>query len=277
MQTIIHEQHPQARLNFESIIPSLAIKGYALLPGLTNWFPKLSPFCRQEAWEALQDPTVSTALHASPAQQQQFFIGDKGVIDDVPQLGVQFAQKAWKSHLTVVDGSEKIDLEAWLPHPLRDYLADCREFMALAEEYLQELLPAATHPTRLKLRIFSYKTALSERAFDVSSTPQLAMRPHVDPSVGTIIIAKSDGLLHFQHNNEWCPACRFDEKPFALLMPGIAAWHDLGIPPTPHFVLPCTTPRTSVTLFLTPRLSGHRALAGAELSRWRMAATTINH
>jgi hypothetical protein len=270
MQNIIHEHVKQAisknALNFESIIPAWSIKGYTLLPGLTKWYPKLNPFNRKDAWRDLQDSAVSTTLHTNPAQQEHFLLNDGGSLDDEPSLSIQFKEKPGKAHLTIIDGSEKIDLDPGLPRALQSYLADCREFMELAEEYLLELLPAATLPTRLVLRIFSYH----------STAQKLAMKPHVDGSIGTIIVAKSDGLLHFQNKNQWCAARRFDEKPFALLMPGIAAWHDIGIPPTPHYVLPCATPRSSITLFLTPRFSGQRTLAEAELSRWRRANITIN-
>jgi hypothetical protein len=75
-------------------------------------------------------------------------------------------------------------------------------------------------------------------------------------------------LLRLQHGGQWQTARRADNKPFSLMIPGVAAAHDYGIPPTPHSVLEGAERRASVTIFFAPALSGNREIAQRQLGRW---------
>jgi hypothetical protein len=264
---IMHAQNdllalPQSEyLTVESMVPAMRESGYKFLTGLTGWFDDLTPFNRTDAWEALHDSRLGKIIDTNPDQKFRFFINDEGKLPDRPSASVTFETKSRKSHLTIVEGAEWAAQDAILPNTVRNYFADCLRFLGQVRDDLNALLPAMSLPTILKLRIFSYNS--SERS-------DLAMRPHVDGSVCSIIIARSDGLLHFRREGKWTPACRLNQRPFAIAIPGLAAEHDLHLPPTPHLVMPSSAPRTSVTVFLTPDLPGNQASAEAALAQWNL-------
>ena len=123
----------------------------------------------------------------------------------------------------------------------------------------------------LKLRVFDYFASDPLIEMRPPALCPHAMRPHLDGSIGTLVIAPSDGLLRLFHRRQWHAVQRTDGKPFALFMPGIAALHDLGIAPTPHLVLPTIEHRVSVTVFQTPDLgSTDIKQAQARLRSWNM-------
>lgn len=78
--------------------------------------------------------------------------------------------------------------------------------------------------------------------------------------------------MKLRHRLEWSVAARPGGEPFALLIPGLAARHDLALSPTPHRVDINGEKRMSLTVFLTPDL-GHSTLDEAKkrLGRWRLA------
>jgi hypothetical protein len=255
----------------QSVLPALHLKGYALLPGLTPWLDTLSPLNHLEAWNALHAPDVAGILHSHRDQRKLFFLNDSGQIDDPPQLTIEFKAKAEKSHLTVIEGSERVVNHVLLPASVQIYLRLCDDFINHVRMYLREIMPATSLPTFLKLRIFDYHASdpLAGLRPVLLRTP--AMRPHIDGSVFTLVISGSDGLLQIQSRGQWRPAVRSHHEPFALLLPGIAATHDFGIQPIPHFVLPGIERRVSITVFLTPYLSATREHATRQLLRWRLA------
>lgn len=267
----------------QSVLPALQINGYALLPGLTNWLDTLSPLNHLEAWKALHASDVAGILHSHQDQRQLFFLNDSGRIDEPPQLTIEFKAKAEKSHLTVIEGSERVVNHVLLPASVQIYLRLCDDFINHVRMYLREIMPPTSLPTLLKLRIFDYHASDPLAGLRPIFLRTPAMRPHVDGSVFTLVISGSDGLLQIRSRGQWRPAVRLHHEPFALLLPGIAANHDFGIRPIPHFVLPGIERRVSITVFLTPYLSAIREHAKNQLSRWRLAgvphvgsANTIN-
>ncbi len=248
-----------------------AVVGHAMVPGLTRWHAPLSPLNSAEAWEALANPAVEALLTGHRDQRRHFFLNDAGGIDEVGQLSVAFMAKPEKSHVTVVEGAESIIANPLLPGCVHDYFGRCQNFIAEMRDYFADLLPPSSLPTLIKMRAFDYHA--TDPLIEMRS-PTLcphAMRPHVDGSVVTLVVAPSDGLLRVQHRGQWHAAHHPDRKPFALVMPGVAAKHDLGFAPTPHMVLPGLGRRTSLTLFITPDL-GHTTLeaAQAQLRTWRL-------
>jgi hypothetical protein len=249
---------PHATFNVPNIVPALAKNGFVLLPGLTKWFEILSPFNNGDAWEAFADKNVAEIIRSHPKQQQQFFLNDSSRLDNNPQLSVDFVRKAEKSHLTVAEGAEAICDCSLFPAAIQSYLKSCNEFIRHFRDILSEILPKPAFPTILRMRIFEYHA---------SDLTKQAMKPHMDGSVCTLIIAQSDGLLHFAHHGQWYSATRPDKKPFALVVPGVAAAHAYGVSPTPHMVLAGTERRVSLTIFHTPVLSATHEMAEQEVAR----------
>lgn len=256
-----------------SVLPFWFEQGFILLGGLTYWFDLLNPFTRQEAWNTLKDPKVSQALRANPHQQQRFFLNDLDQVDDQPQLSANFEVKTRKSHLTVVEGADEIGRSQSLPQSVRQYLQDTRDFIASVRELVDSSLPNCILPTILKVRVFEYLAETNS-----SSGPAVpaneSMRPHVDGSLATLIIAKSDGLLRFGYKSQWFAAARENGKPFSMLIPGVAAKYAYGVLPTPHMVLASAPPRASLTIFFTPALSDNRQTAESQMSLWRTALSS---
>lgn len=248
-----------------------AMVGHAMLPGLTRWLESLSPLHNAEAWEALANTTVSALLHGHADQRRHFFLNDEREIDAVGQLSIEFRAKPEKSYLTVVEGAAGIAANVLLPGAVQDFLGRCQTFIGELREYFATLLPPPTLQTLIKLRVFDYHASDLLVEMRPPTLCPHAMRPHVDGSVVSLVVAPSDGLLRLQHRGKWHAALHPDGKPFALLMPGIAAKHDLGFAPTPHMVLPGIERRCSVTAFCTPRL-GHTSAedAQAKLRSWRL-------
>jgi hypothetical protein len=205
-------------------------------------------------------------------------LNDQGAIDIKSELNIEFRAKAEKSYLTLIGGSDSIASSPLLPASVQAYLEQCSAFMGEVHDYLTDCLPSPTLPTLLKLLIFDYHASDPLVEMRPPSACPHAMRPHVDGSICTLVIAPSDGLFRFKYAGQWHVARREDRKPFALLMPGIAAVHDLGITPTPHMVLPGLGRRVSVTLFLAPDL-GHESFeqAEAQLDQWRLWTPTAGH
>jgi hypothetical protein len=142
-------------------------------------------------------------------------------------------------------------------------------FISHTRDYFHDIIPPAPFPNILKVRIFDYLTSDPLAGMRPLFNGPVAMRAHIDGSLVTLVIAESDGLLHFQHHGKWHIAGHLDQRPFAILLPGIAA-RDFGILPTSHKVLPNIDHRVSVTIFLTPMLSTNREIADRQLENWRL-------
>lgn len=241
--------------------------GYALVPGLTHWLDELSPLNQAEAWALLHDEHVQSLLEKSPHQRDQFFLNDDGGIDQTKS--VAFAAKAEKSHLTVLENSEWISDLRLLPASVQEYFRRVNSFVRHVRRYLDEAMPRCENPTTVKVRIFRYLS--SDLLVDLrqAETRTPLMKTHVDGSVITLVIAESDGRLCCRLAGGDQPIGHKDGRPFAALIPGIAATHDFGLVPTPHCVLPNSEPRVSLTAFLTPILGHTAQAAAAALTRWR--------
>jgi hypothetical protein len=252
-----------------SILPALKSNGFALLPGFTRWFELLSPINNQEAWRAFSDKRVSEIIRTHPHQQQRFFLNDSIKLDDTPQLSVNFEVKKEKSHLTILEGAEAISECPLIPDSVKSYLRIGNEFIESFRGVLTDSLPEPPLPTILKMRVFEYHASDLLAGIRPFSQNNEAMKPHVDGSICTLIIAASDGLLRYQSQGQWYPAVREDKRPFALVIPGVVASHSYGVSPTPHMVLASSEPRVSVTIFFTPALPPNREAAEQRIARWR--------
>jgi hypothetical protein len=259
---------PHSAFTVPNLIPALATNGFALIPGLTDWYDLLSPLNHREAWEALADKNIAEIIRMHPKQQRRFFLNDSSELDNDPQLSVNFVRKDAKSHLTIVQGAEAVGECPTLPTAVRSYLKSGNEFIKHIRDVLIDVLPTPTLPTILKVRIFEYHPSDPLAGLRPFIQREEAMKPHVDGSIVTFVIAQSDGLLLFAHQGQWYSAVRADKKPFAVVIPGVAAAHDYGILPTPHMVLTGTERRASVTVFFTPELSTMREAAERQARRW---------
>jgi len=252
-------------------ISAMRAHGVTLLPGLNRYFGCLDPSAHTDAWEALAHPGISALLLADNHQRTTFFLDDTGQVNPVGQVSVKFTVKPEKSYLTLVEGSESITSSPLLPAAVQQYFASCEDFMAVVREYFSEILPPSSLSLKLKLRIFEYHASDLLVEMRRVTDRVAAMRPHFDGSVCTLVVACSDGQLRFRHRDLWYIVGRTDRKPFALLMPGIAAAHDLALPPTLHAVMPAASRRSSITVFLTPDLgSSTLEYARRKLRNWRI-------
>ena len=260
-------RNPRFHLSFPSAVPALKANGYALLPGLTHWFDKLNPLHHPEAWTALRDGKVASFIHAHSEQQAQYCLNDFGEIEIDRKSSVGFAEKRGKTHLTVGESATRIACDPRLPSATQLYLNNCIEFLNGVRNYLHEILPPPSLKTSLTMRVFHYSAATESTGGKQAAE---SMRPHVDGSICTLIIAQSDGLLEFESDGQWQSAIENDGHPFSLLIPGIAAAHDLCVEPTPHQVLRGPQSRISITAFLKPKLGSDRRRAQRTLARWRL-------
>jgi hypothetical protein len=264
---------PDSNETFEvpRMVSTLASNGFTLVPGLTRWLDILSPINRKEAWESLGNKNVLKIIRSHPKQQRRFFLNDSCGLDKVPQLGLNFEVKKEKTHLTLVENNREVIESPLLPESIRSYLAACNDFLAFIRDLFGDLLPTPTLPAILKLRIFEYHASDVLAGMRLLKEDREAMRPHVDGSICTLIIAESDGLLRLLQNGRWNSAVRPCRKPFAAIIPGVAAAHDYGIAAAPHMVLAGSERRISLTVFLTPALAGNRRAAKLQLAHWRFA------
>lgn len=248
-------------------------EGHVLLPGLTAFIEDLNPLTHDDVWAALKTSDVRTAIFAHPLCKRQYWmLNDERKIDEAPQAALDFVAKENKSHLTVVSGTEEFLDSPLLPERIRNYFGSIYQLLRFVEQYLTDILPKPTLPALLKFRAFHYDHSDLLAGLRRQNQRPAGMRPHVDPSIVTLVIAHSDGLLKFLHNSTWQTASQSNGAPFALLIPGFAAAQDLALVPTPHFVASNGERRMSLTVFLTPDLGfGSRAEAEKRLGEWRLA------
>jgi hypothetical protein len=242
--------------------------GYACLPGLSHFFDELSPLIHAEAWETLGNNAVQALIAKARGTSDYFFLTDEGAIEAQPTIS--FAEKMEKSHLTLL---EQIDGDAalrYLPRCLQEYLLKAIFFISRFRNYLEETLPVLEHPTDIKVRIFRYSSSDPLVNFRPPEARMPSMRTHVDGSVATLVISENDGRLRVKVGNCDQPVGSRSGGRFAALLPGVAALHDWRLVPTPHYVLPDTELRASLTAFLTPALGTNRDRALAQLRKWRI-------
>lgn len=252
------------------VLARIRTHGYAMLDGFTAWLETISPAARRDAWNALREEHVAALLRSHRRQLHHQFLRDEGDVDPKPQLSINFAIKDEKSHLTVVHGADWGATHEFLPDYVRAYLRDVQLFVRHAQAHLDEVLPACELRTTAKARIFDYSSSdIFAGLKPVEEVPP-AMKNHVDGSVFTLVVAESDGCLCLTRGGVEFPVLGPHGRPFAVLIPGVAARHDFGLEPTPHSVRPTAEGRNSLTLFLTPMLGcGTREAASNLLSKWR--------
>lgn len=254
------------------VVASLRAHGQVMMPGLSFWLSRISPKLRKEAWQALCDPRIQAMLHQHPDQVRQFFLADDGLVSDRAQLSVGFVRKAEKDHLTLTENGRWVLGYELLPAPLRAFLADCFEFVEAVRIHVDDILPAPlAGKICLKARLFNYASSDPLVGFKAAASVPPAMRPHVDGSVFTVVVAESDGCLRVHGQNETHAVRARADRAFGVLMPGIAAWGDYRLNPTPHSVVPSAEGRVSLTVFVTPDLGcGTRKLAVKKLAAWEL-------
>lgn len=253
------------------IIPGFIRNGFVLLAGLTESLSLLSPLKNPEAWHALHNPSVAGLLHSNVDQQFHYSLDDFGRVHQDPHHSIEFVVKREKSYLTIVEGSDSICAYPLLPEHVRSYLAGSIGVLRQIRSYLDCLIPQTEHPTHLTLRVFDYHSSDLLADLRPPTAREDAMRPHVDGSLFTLIIANSDGLLSLLFQGAWRVAMHQERRPFALLIPGVAALHDFGISPTPHMVQTGGARRVSVTAFLTPKLGSSLSIAEQQRKKWRLS------
>lgn len=176
------------------VVTEMRRRGYAMLPGLTGFIEDLNPLTHPQAWNLLADPAWRRVLFDDPACRDRFWmLDDDARINRCPQAAVDFVTKDNKSHLTVLSGTDSFLQSSKLPEPLACYFAKILGFIHAVRTYLGEILPAPGLPTLLKFRAFHYHHSDLLAGLRHVDARGWGMRPHVDPSIVTLIIAQSDG------------------------------------------------------------------------------------
>jgi hypothetical protein len=250
-------------------------QGITFLPGWAHFLESLSPLNCHDAWAALSDPHTISTLSDHPNQRGHFTLTDEGGIELQATIGV--AIKKEKTHLTLVAGGENVASNPLLPSVVSEYLQRVYAFQRSMTALIADTLQPSSLPTTIQTRIFDYHASDLLAGLRGASDKTLAMRPHVDGTVITIIIAESsDRALLYRCRGEWKTIARGDGLPFAVAMTGTAAFHDLGLQPILHEVLPCADRRISIVTRLAPDLgTGTREQAECRLAQWRIAKPPV--